>query len=41
MKRIKAALRAVYTSTAVRSHAFDLIKIIVGVLLAHYGIKHT
>ena len=40
MKRIKGALRAVYTSPAVREHAFDLLKIIVGVVLAHYGIKY-
>lgn len=40
MKKLKTALRAVYTSKAVREHAFDLVKIIVGVVLAHYGIKH-
>lgn len=40
MKKLKTALVAVYTSPAVRSHSFDLLKIIVGVALAHYGIKY-
>lgn len=40
MKKLKSVLRAVYTSPAVRGHAFDLLKIIVGVVLAHYGIKY-
>lgn len=40
MKQLKAALKAVYVSPSVRSHALDLLKIIVGVVLAHYGIKY-
>lgn len=40
MKKLKSVFRAVYTSQAVREHSFDLLKIIVGVVLAHYGIKY-
>ncbi len=40
VKRIKNAFGAAYMSPAVREHAFDLLKIIVGVVLAHYGIKY-
>ena len=41
MKGLKGVLRAVYTSKVVREHALDLLKVIVGVVLAHYGIKYS
>lgn len=40
MKTLKSLARSVYTSQSVRQHAVDLVKVIVGVVLAHYGIKY-
>lgn len=37
---MKKLLKAVYASPAVREHGLDLLKVIVGVVLAHYGIKY-
>lgn len=41
MRKISALLKSVYTNAAVRSDVKDLIKIIVGVVLAHFGLKHA
>lgn len=41
MKKIVAAVKSVYVSPAVRKHAVDLFKVIVGVVLAHFGIKYA
>lgn len=42
MKRsIKKLALLVYSSPDVRKHALDLVKVIVGVVLAHYGIKYS
>lgn len=38
---MKSIAKAVYASPAVREHALDLLKVIVGVVLAHYGIKYS
>lgn len=40
-KKLVAAVKAVYASPAVREHAVDLVKVVVGVVLAHYGIKYA
>ena len=41
MKKVKALLVSVYSSAVVRQHALDLLKVIVGVVLAHYGLKYS
>jgi hypothetical protein len=39
MSKIKTLLLSVVNNAVVRKDAKDLVKVIVGVLLAHYGIK--
>lgn len=39
MGRLKAAVRAAWTSAQVRKDVRDLAKVIVGVVAAHFGIK--
>lgn len=41
MQKIKALAWSVYTNAAVRKDARDLLKVVVGVVLAHYGIKFS
>lgn len=41
MKSVVSAAKSVWASPAVRKHAGDLVKVVVGVLLAHYGIKYS
>jgi hypothetical protein len=41
LKKFSAALKTVYASAVVRSDAKDLVKVIIGVVLAHYGIKYS
>lgn len=41
MKSVIAAAKSVYASPAVRKHAADLVKVIAGVVLAHFGIKYA
>lgn len=40
MSKLKALLKSVYLNAAVRKDVRDLVKVVVGVVLAHYGIKY-
>lgn len=40
MSKIKALALSVYHNAAVRNDVRDLVKIVVGVVLAHYGLKY-
>lgn len=39
MKSVVATAKSVWLSPAVRAHVLDLVKVVVGVVLAHYGLK--
>lgn len=41
MSKIGALAKSVYLNAAVRKDAKDLVKVIVGVLLAHCGLKYS
>lgn len=41
MSKISALLKSVYTSAVVRSDLKDLVKVVVGVVLAHFGLKYS
>lgn len=41
MKSVVTAVKSVYASPAVRKHVADLVKVVVGVVLAHFGIKYA
>ena len=41
MKQINAILKSVYTNATVQKDAKDLLKVIVGVVLAHYGLHYS
>ena len=41
MSKIKALLVSVYANATVRKDVKDLVKVIVGVLLAHFGLKYS
>lgn len=41
MSKITALLKSVYLNAVVRKDAKDLVKVIAGVLLAHFGLKYS
>jgi hypothetical protein len=41
MNKIKAALVGLYSNVVVREDLKDLVKVIVAVLLAHFGLKYS
>lgn len=40
MKTIKAFFKQVYASPRVRTDVLDIVKVVVGVVLAKYGLKY-
>lgn len=41
MSKFSALLKSIYLNATVRSDAKDLLKVIAGVVLAHFGLKYS
>lgn len=41
MSKFKALLKSVYLNAAVRKDVRDLVKVVIGVVLAHFGLRYS
>lgn len=41
MNKLKSVLHSIYVNATVRKDLKDIVKVIVGVVAAHYGLQHS
>lgn len=41
MKKLKSVVHSIYINATVRKDVKDIVKVVVGVVAAHYGLQHT